>query len=129
MKVTILRILLSTMFLYNIHLQAREFDIDAQIEQIRKESDIEKRVYLMNQLKRHLSQMNETQREEAIMRLRTQSSQNVTHQINKQEEVLHTKKEFLEKNEPHLKQPIKNEQTPRSNPTEVLGEQKQWINH
>ena len=64
--------ILSVLLLGVLCLKAENFDVDAQIEKIKRVKDHRKRVELMNELKRHLVRMNEEQREAAIEKLRRQ---------------------------------------------------------
>ncbi len=67
---SVLRWIVLSVLLLCMPLWGAEFDIDKQIERIRNETNTQKRVEMMNELKRRLAQMNQEQRETAIEKLR-----------------------------------------------------------
>jgi len=101
--------------LFNISIMA--LNIDEQIAQIQNAKTTQERVKLMNQFKKKLIQMNQSQRLEAISKLQSNISHKTNHTIKTSNHTIsninHNQNNTLNKNQninhqEHLKQHIKN---------------------
>ena len=109
----------------SLGVEAKEVDIDKQIERIRKVKDPKKRVELMNELKQRLAQMNQAQREAAIAKLQGRRSEHVEQMQEYQMHHMEANQKFNqheagEEMQQHMSQE-QMQQKPQSNQQEWMG--------